>query len=39
MSPWHGIHVIEAVELLVVFVLFISTLAAVYFIQRWIGDY
>ena len=38
--PWyHGIHVSEAMELLLVFVLFIGTLVTVYFIQRWIGDY
>ncbi len=38
--PWyHGIHVSEAMELLLVFVLFIGTLITVYFIQRWIGDY
>lgn len=39
-TPWyHGIHVSEAMELLLVFVLFIGTLVTVYFIQRWIGDY
>ncbi|HEY3363783.1 MAG TPA: hypothetical protein VGK74_01850 [Symbiobacteriaceae bacterium] len=39
-SPWyHGIHVSEAMELLLVFVLFVGTLITVYFIQRWIGDY
>lgn len=38
--PWyHGIHVSEAMELLLVFVLFMGTLVTVYFIQRWIGDY
>jgi hypothetical protein len=39
-QPWyHGIYVSEAMELLLVFVLFIGVLATVYFIQRWIGDY
>jgi hypothetical protein len=38
--PWyHGIYVSEAMELLLVFVLFVGVLAVVYFIQRWIGDY
>lgn len=38
--PWyHGIHVSEAMELLLIFTLFLSVLATVYFIQRWIGDY
>lgn len=38
--PWyHGMHVSEAMELLLVFVLFMGTLATVYFIQRYIGDY
>lgn len=38
--PWyHGIQVSEAMELLLVFVLFIGVLVTVYFIQRWIGDY
>lgn len=38
--PWyHGIHVSESMELLLVFVLFVGTLITVYFIQRWIGDY
>lgn len=39
MNAWYGIHVLESVELLIVFLLFIGTLAAVYFIQRYIGDY
>lgn len=39
-TPWYfGVGVSEATELLLVFVLFISTLATVYFIQRWTGDY
>jgi len=39
-TPWYfGIRVSEAMELLLVFVLFISTLLTVYFVQRWIGDY
>lgn len=29
----------EAMELLLVFALFISVLATVYFLQRYIGDY
>ncbi|MDF2627994.1 MAG: hypothetical protein K0R39_1825 [Symbiobacteriaceae bacterium] len=38
--PWyHGIHVTEAMELLLVFVLFVGVLVTVYYIQRWIGDY
>jgi hypothetical protein len=38
--PWyHGIHVSEAMELLLIFTLFIGVLVTVYFIQRWIGDY
>lgn len=38
--PWyHGIHVTEAMELLLVFVLFVGVLITVYYIQRWIGDY
>jgi hypothetical protein len=38
--PWyHGIHVTESMELLLVFVLFVGVLVTVYFIQRWIGDY
>jgi hypothetical protein len=38
--PWyHGIQVSEAMELLLVFVLFMGTLITVYYIQRWIGDY
>lgn len=38
--PWyHGIHVSEAMELLLIFTLFVGVLATVYFIQRWIGDY
>lgn len=38
--PWyHGIHVSESMELLLVFVLFIGVLVTVYFIQRYIGDY
>jgi hypothetical protein len=38
--PWyHGIHVSEAMELLLVFVLYIGVLVTVYYIQRWIGDY
>jgi|GEM_PF-1430579 len=36
---WAGVHVSEAMELLLVFVLFVGTLVTVYFIQRWIGDY
>lgn len=35
----HGIFVSEAVELALVFLLFIGSLAAVYFIQRFIGDF
>lgn len=38
-NPVFGIHVSESVELLFVFLLFMGTLAAVYFLQRWIGDY
>lgn len=39
-TPWyHGIHVSEPMELLLVFVLFVGTLVTVYYIQRWIGDY
>ena len=38
-SPVYGIHVLESVELLIVFVLFISSLAVVYYLQRYIGDY
>jgi hypothetical protein len=38
-NPIHGIHVSEAMELLLIFVLFVGTLITVYFIQRWIGDY
>ncbi|HEY8347996.1 MAG TPA: hypothetical protein VIL07_12140 [Symbiobacteriaceae bacterium] len=39
-TPWYyGVRVSEAMELLLVFVLFIGTLITVYFIQRWIGDY
>lgn len=39
-GPWyHGIHVSEAMELLLIFTLFMSVLVSVYFIQRWIGDY
>lgn len=38
-SPWyHGVRVSEAAELLLALTLFIGVLAAVYFIQRWIGD-
>lgn len=38
--PWYyGIHVSEAMELLLIFTLFIGVLVTVYFIQRWIGDY
>jgi hypothetical protein len=38
--PWyHGIHVSEATELLIVLTLFIGVLVTVYYIQRWIGDY
>lgn len=38
--PWYqGIYVSEAMELLLVFVLFIGVLVTVYFVQRWIGDY
>lgn len=38
--PWyHGVHVTEAMELLLVFVLFVGVLITVYYIQRWIGDY
>lgn len=38
--PWyHGIHVSEAMELLLIFTLFMSVLVTVYYIQRWIGDY
>ncbi|HWI53795.1 MAG TPA: hypothetical protein VNT01_16780 [Symbiobacteriaceae bacterium] len=39
MAWYHGIHVSEAMELLLVFVLFVGTLITVYYIQRWIGDY
>jgi hypothetical protein len=39
-TPWyHGIHVSEATELLIVLTLFIGVLITVYYIQRWIGDY
>lgn len=38
-NPFFGIHVSEAMELLIVFLLFIGTLAGVYYVQRWIGDY
>lgn len=39
-GPWyHGIHVSEAMELLLIFLLFMGVLVTVYFIQRWIGDY
>lgn len=39
-TPWyHGINVSEAMELLIIFALFVGTLATVYFVQRWIGDY
>ena len=39
-TPWyHGVRVSEAAELLLVLGLVVSVLAAVYFIQRWIGDY
>lgn len=38
-NPVYGVHVLESVELLIVFLLFISSLAVVYFLQRYIGDY
>lgn len=39
-NPWyHGIHVNERIELLIIAGLFVGTLITVYFIQRWIGDY
>jgi len=34
-----GGHPWEALELLMIFTVFIGVLAAVYFIQKWIGDY
>jgi hypothetical protein len=39
LSWIYGLHVSEAVELALVFLLFIGSLVAVYFIQRFIGDY
>lgn len=39
LSWYHGIYVSEAIELALVFLLFIGSLAAIYFIQRFIGDY
>lgn len=39
-SPWYyGLRVSERMELAIIFLLFIGTLAVVYYIQRWIGDY
>ncbi len=39
MSPIYGIHVSEAAELLIVFLMYVAVLAGVYYLQRWIGDY
>lgn len=39
MPAFYGIHVSEAVELLIVVLLFVGCLAGVYYLQRWIGDY
>lgn len=39
---YHGLRVggnIEAVELFLILFAFFGTLAVVYYIQRWIGDY
>lgn len=39
-TPWyHGVRVSEAAELLLVLGLVVGVVAAVYCIQRWIGDY
>lgn len=40
MSAWYGLHLpLESIELAMVFFVYVAVLAAVYYLQRWIGDY